>query len=145
MNKEVRLPRHVSSVRLTITSGIIEDPVFYIGHSICTYTIRSCRITYSKSLSGFSMQQPYFSYSARDPMKYFSLSTKEAGDWGDTSPPLHIPQSGTVQWVTAACAVSRPQLLDILNSSVGAEQLIYLYAKACVYTYITCALEELSV
>ena len=65
-------------------------------------------------------------------MKFFALSVKER-DVGDQSGPLHIPYSGTVQWVLSASAVSRPQLLDVLNSSVGIEQLVYLYAKVCIY------------
>ena len=73
-------------------------------------------------------QQPFFSYSAQDPMKFFALSVRER-EPGDQSGPLYIPYSGTVQWVASATAVSRPQLLDVLNSSVGLEQLIYLYAK----------------
>ena len=64
-------------------------------------------------------------------MKFFALSSKE-GEWGDPTHPTYIPLSGTLQWVKSANAVSRPQLLDVLNSSVGTEQLIYLYAK--VYT-----------
>ena len=73
-------------------------------------------------------QQPFFSYSAQDPMKFFALSVRER-EPGDQSGPLYIPYSGTVQWVASATAVSRPQLLDVLNSSVGLEQLVYLYAK----------------
>ena len=61
-------------------------------------------------------------------MKFFALSVGER-ELGDLSGPLYIPYSGTVQWVASATAVSRPQLLDVLNSSVGIEQLSYLYAK----------------
>ena len=79
-------------------------------------------------------QQPFFSYSAQDPLKYFALSCKE-GEWGDQGPPLYIPHTGTVQWVGSANAVCRPQLLDVLNSSVGPEQLIYLYAKVYIHVH----------
>ena len=87
-------------------------------------------------------QQPFFSYSAQDPMKFFAVSIKD-NDWGysdqSTTASLRIPRSGTVQWVGSANAISRPQLLDVLNSSIGTEQLIYLYAKArgtCVILYM---------
>ena len=69
-------------------------------------------------------------------MKFFALSAKDR-DPGDTSGPLYIPYSGTVQWVVSATAVSRPQLLDVLNSSVGTEQLIYLYAKVSIHTTVS--------
>ena len=61
-------------------------------------------------------------------MKFFALSAKE-GEWSDPTHPLYIPLTDTLQWVMSAHAISRPQLLDVLNSSVGTEQLIYLYAK----------------
>ena len=68
-------------------------------------------------------------------MKFFALSSKEA-EWSESGHKIYIPYSGTLQWVISANAVSRPQLLDVLNSSVGTEQLIYLYAKVrCVYTF----------
>ena len=96
-----------------------------------------------------SHQPPLFSYSAQDPMKFFMLAVKE-GDWGDHSSPLQVPRSGTVQWVASANAISRPQLLDVLNSSVGTEQLIYLYAKVfyasdiTIYMYMhTCTCSQL--
>jgi hypothetical protein len=34
-----------------------------------------------------------------------------------------------LQWVLSATTVSQPQLLDIIHSAVGIEQLVYLYAK----------------
>ena len=86
------------------------------------------------TLFPLSLQQPFFSYSAQDPMKFFALSVKER-EPGDQTGPLYIPYCGTVQWVVSATAVSRPQLLDVLNSSVGIEQLIYLYAKVCTGIY----------
>ena len=40
-----------------------------------------------------------------------------------------FPQTYELQWVASANAITRPQLLDIIHTAVGIEQLIYLYAK----------------
>ena len=83
----------------------------------------------------FPSQQPYFSYSAHEPYKVFAVSVKE-GEWNDPVHHIYVSHTHHPQWVLSAQAVSRPQLLDVLNSSVGIEQLIYLYAK--VGLTVTC-------
>ena len=47
--------------------------------------------------------------------------------------PIEVSYTYEIQWVLTAHPVTRPQLLDVLNSAVGIEQLVYLYAKVCVH------------
>ena len=47
----------------------------------------------------------------------------------DSSHLFRIPSVHHLQWVSSVYAISQPQLLDVLQSCIGLEQLIYLYAK----------------
>ena len=51
---------------------------------------------------------------------------------------LEVNHIHELQWVFSANAVSRPQLLDMVQTVVGIEQLVYLYAKVhvCMYMYV---------
>ena len=80
-------------------------------------------------------QEPFFSYSAHDPHYAFGISIKLPSSLEDQATPIILPITHEVQWVfSSANAVARPQLLDVVHSAVGIEQLIYLYAKVCVYS-----------
>ena len=41
-----------------------------------------------------------------------------------------------LQYLQSATLVVQPQLLDNILSAVGIEQLIYLYAKVCMYVHV---------
>lgn len=45
-------------------------------------------------------------------------------------------QPHQLQWVTTANPIIRPQLIDVLQSSIGLEQLVYLYAKVHVHVHV---------
>lgn len=54
---------------------------------------------------------------------------------------VEFPTIHDLQWVASANAIVRPQLLDVIHTAVGIEQLIYLYAKVmgiavCLSVYL---------
>ena len=67
----------------------------------------------------------------------FLLSLKQMGEEGDV---ISVPYFHELQWVSSANAVTRRLLLDVINSAVGIEQLVYLYAKVCMHE-ITMSIE----
>ena len=50
--------------------------------------------------------------------------------------PLEVSHIHELQWVLSARPVSQPQLLDMIHTAVGIDQLIYLYAKVCVHVFV---------
>lgn len=45
-----------------------------------------------------------------------------------------VPSVHYLQWVSSAYSICQPQLLHVVQSCIGLEQLIYLYAKVSQYT-----------
>lgn len=85
------------------------------------YKLHTCTHTHTKT--------PLLSYSAYDPHRVFLTSHKVLKD---DEPALEISHIHQLQWVVTANAVTRPQLLDMIQMVVGIEQLVYLYAKVGV-------------
>ena len=46
--------------------------------------------------------------------------------------PIEVSYTHELQWVLTARPITRPQLLDVVHSAIGIEQLVYLYAKVCL-------------
>ncbi len=78
-----------------------------------------------------SPQTPILSYSAFDPHRVFLTAYKATRE---DEVPLEVTHVHQLQWVTSANAVTRPQLLDMIQIVVGIEQIVYLYAKVCKLT-----------
>ncbi len=73
-------------------------------------------------------QTPILSYSAFDPHRVFLTAYKASRE---DEVPLEVTHVHQLQWVVSANAVTRPQLLDMIQIVVGIEQIVYLYAKVC--------------
>jgi hypothetical protein len=78
------------------------------------------------SFSNAHTQTPILFYSAHDPHKAYTKSIKPVRE-GES--PTEVPLILELQWVLSASAVNRPQLLDMLHTAVGIDQIVYMYAK----------------
>ena len=97
----------------------------------CTCMRASLSLSLSLPLS--LLQTPILFYSAHDPHKAFTKSIKPVREG---EPLTEVPLILELQWVLSATAVNRPQLLDMLHTAVGIDQIVYLYAKVCACTYV---------
>ncbi len=79
------------------------------------------------SITPHSPQSPILSYSAYDPHRVFLTTHKGGGGGEEVS--IEVTRVHNLEWTVSANAVTRPQLLDMIQMVVGIEQLIYLYAK----------------
>ena len=80
----------------------------------------------SPSYTHTCTQTPILFYSAHDPHRAYTKSIKPVRE-GES--PIEVPLILELQWVLSASAVNRPQLLDMLHTAVGIDQIVYLYAK----------------
>ena len=100
---------------------------------VCGVSSRSPSLSLPPSLplpplSHSYTQTPILFYSAHDPHKAYTKSIKPVREG---EPPTEVPLVLELQWVLSASAVNRPQLLDMLHTAVGIDQIVYLYAKVC--------------
>jgi hypothetical protein len=82
----------------------------------------------------YSLQWPIISYSAHQSQRVFLVYYKEPSDEpvsSDSGPHnnIRVPSIYQLQWQSSLYAISQPQLLHVLQSCIGLEQLVYLYAK----------------
>ena len=79
------------------------------------------------------VQWPYVSYTPHRCQQVFVLKSEtleeEDGPFEHQTRILKYCTSQELQWVSSVNAVHRPQLLDVLQSCTGLEQLVYLFAK----------------